>query len=126
MVAARSIGQSPLKVLLRHLLPNALTPILVRATLMVGTLILLESALSFLGMGIQPPTPTWGNMVAEGRDALNHAWWIATFPGAALALSVIGFNLMADGLRDFLDPRLDLARLDLENRADRPAMLPPS
>lgn len=116
VAAARSIGQTPMKVLLRHLLPNALTPILVRATLMVGTLILLESSLSFLGMGIQPPTPTWGNMVAEGRDALNQAWWIATFPGAALALTVIGFNLLADGLRDFLDPRLD---------SKDPAMLPP-
>ncbi|HEX5714596.1 MAG TPA: ABC transporter permease, partial [Thermoanaerobaculia bacterium] len=74
VAAARSIGQTPMKILLRHLLPNALTPILVRATLMVGILILLESSLSFLGMGIQPPTPTWGNMVAEGRDALNQAW----------------------------------------------------
>jgi len=116
VAAARSIGQTPMKILLRHLLPNALTPILVRATLMVGILILLESSLSFLGMGIQPPTPTWGNMVAEGRDALNQAWWIATFPGAALALTVIGFNLLADGLRDFLDPRLD---------SKDPAMLPP-
>jgi peptide/nickel transport system permease protein len=117
VVAARSIGQTPIRILFRHLLPNALTPILVRATLMIGLLILLESSLSFLGMGIQPPTPTWGNMVAEGRDALNQAWWIATFPGAALALTVIGFNLLADGLRDLLDPRLD--------RKD-PAMLPPS
>jgi peptide/nickel transport system permease protein len=117
VLAARSIGQTPMKILVRHLLPNALTPILVRATLMIGNLILLESSLSFLGMGIQPPTPTWGNMVAEGRDALNQAWWIATFPGAALAVTVIGFNLLADGLRDFLDPRLD--------RKD-PAMLPPS
>ncbi len=116
VTAARSIGQTPMKVLLRHLLPNALTPILVRATLMVGILILLESSLSFLGLGIQPPTPTWGNMVAEGRDALNQAWWIATFPGAALALTVIGFNLLADGLRDFLDPRLG---------SKDPAMLPP-
>jgi peptide/nickel transport system permease protein len=121
-VAARAIGQTPLKILLRHLLPNALTPILVRATLMIGNLILLESSLSFLGLGIQPPTPTWGNMVAEGREALNDAWWIAAFPGAALAVAVIGFNLVADGLRDFLDPRLELARLDRND----PAMLPPS
>lgn len=130
-VAARAIGQTPMKILLRHLLPNALTPILVRATLLIGNLILLESALSFLGLGIQPPTPTWGNMIAEGREALSQGWWIATFPGAALAVTVIGFNLLADGLRDLLDPRLDLARLDLarlgpESRADRPAMLPPS
>lgn len=133
--AARAIGQTPMKILLRHLLPNALTPIVVRATLLIGNLILLESALSFLGMGIQPPTPTWGNMIAQGRETLSQGWWIATFPGAALAVTVIGFNLLADGLRDFLDPRLDprldLARLDLprldpETRADRPAMLPPS
>lgn len=124
-VAARALGQTPMKILFRHLLPNALTPILVRATLMIGTLILLESSLSFLGMGIQPPTPSWGNMVAEGRDALSQAWWIATFPGAALALTVIAFNLLADGLRDLLDPRLDL-RFDPDTGADRPAMLPPS
>ena len=125
-VAARAIGQTPIKILLRHLLPNALTPIVVRATLLIGNLILLESSLSFLGLGIQAPTPTWGNMIAEGREALSQGWWIATFPGAALAVTVIGFNLLADGLRDFLDPRLDLARLDLETRSDRPAMLPPS
>jgi peptide/nickel transport system permease protein len=120
VVAARAIGQSPLKILLRHMLPNALTPILVRATLLIGILILLESALSFLGLGIQPPTPTWGNMVAEGRDALNQAWWIAFFPGAALAITVIGLNLLADGLRDLLDPRHS------EDRIDQPAMLPPA
>ena len=126
-VAARAIGQTPLKILLRHLLPNALTPVLVRATLMVGNLILLESSLSFLGLGIQPPTPTWGNMVAEGREALGQAWWIATFPGAILAVTVIGFNLLADGLRDVLDPRLDRARPGT-SRADSedPAMLPRS
>ncbi len=132
VVAARAIGQSPVKVLLRHMLPNALTPILLRATLLIGKLILLESSLSFLGLGIQPPTPTWGNMVAEAREALNQAWWIAVFPGAALAVAVIGFNLLADGLRDFLDPRLDLARLeparldDIRVEPGDPAMLPPS
>lgn len=116
VVAARSIGQSPLKILARHLLPNAFTPILVQATLLIGNLILVESSLSFLGMGIQPPTASWGNMISEGREALSHAWWIATFPGAALAVTVIAFNLLADGLRDLLDPR----------SAHRPAMLPPS
>ena len=121
VAAARAIGQSPIKILLRHLLPNALTPVLVRATLMIGNLILLESALSFLGLGIQPPTPTWGNMVAEGREALGQAWWIAFFPGAILAITVIGFNLLADGLRDLRDPRLEVKVL-----AERPAMLPPS
>ncbi len=116
VVAARSIGQSPMKILSRHLLPNALTPVLVQATLLIGNLILVESSLSFLGMGIQPPTASWGNMISEGREALSHAWWIATFPGAALALTVIAFNLLADGLRDLLDPR----------SAHQPATLPPS
>ncbi|HVG06589.1 MAG TPA: ABC transporter permease [Thermoanaerobaculia bacterium] len=126
VVAARAIGQTPIKVLLRHLLPNALTPVLVRATLMIGNLILLESALSFLGLGIQPPTPTWGNMVAEGRESLSQGWWIATFPGAFLAMTIIGFNLLADGLRDFLDPRLD-PRLELPQLDSKdPGMLPPS
>ncbi|MES1241143.1 MAG: ABC transporter permease [Acidobacteriota bacterium] len=116
VAAARAIGQTPLRILLRHLLPNAMTPVMIRATLMIGNLILLESSLSFLGLGVQPPTPTWGNMIAEGREALYNAWWIAVFPGAALSATVIAFNLLADGLRDFLDPKRQL----------EPAMLPPS
>lgn len=105
VVAARATGQHPLATLWRHLLPNAFTPVLIQATLLIGNLILLESALSFLGLGIQPPTPSWGNLIAEGQDVLVQAWWIATFPGAALAVTVIAFNLLADGLRDLLDPR---------------------
>jgi peptide/nickel transport system permease protein len=116
VVAARAIGQTPGRILLRHLLPNALTPVMIRTTLMISNLILLESSLSFLGLGIQPPTPTWGNMIAEGRDALYNAWWIAVFPGVALAVTVLAFNLLADGLRDFLDPK----------SWREPAMLPPS
>lgn len=116
VVAARAIGQTPGRILLRHLLPNALTPVMIRATLTIGNLILLEASLSFLGLGIQPPTPTWGNMIAEGREALYNAWWIAVLPGAALAVTVIAFNLLAEGLRDFLDPR----------SWREPAMLPPS
>lgn len=116
VTAARAIGQTPGRILVRHLLPNAMTPVMIRATLMIGNLILLEASLSFLGMGIQPPTPTWGNMIAEGRDALYNAWWIAVFPGAALAVTVIAFNLLADGLRDLLDPKSQR----------EPAMLPPS
>jgi peptide/nickel transport system permease protein len=106
VVAARAMGQHPLAILWRHLLPNALTPVLVQATLLIGNLILLESALSFLGLGIQPPTPSWGNLIAEGQDVLVQAWWISTFPGAAIAVTVIAFNLLADGLRDLLDPRV--------------------
>jgi peptide/nickel transport system permease protein len=105
ILAARAAGQKPFAILLRHLLPNAFTPALVQATLLVGQLILAESALSFLGLGIQPPTPSWGNMIAEGREALARAWWVATFPGAAIAFTVVAFNLLGDGLRDFLDPR---------------------
>ncbi|HKI05124.1 MAG TPA: ABC transporter permease [Thermoanaerobaculia bacterium] len=105
VVAARGLGQHPLAILWRHLLPNAFTPALIQATLLVGNLILLESALSFLGFGIQPPTPSWGNLIAEGQEVLVQCWWITTFPGAALALTVIAFNLLTDGLRDLLDPR---------------------
>jgi peptide/nickel transport system permease protein len=105
VVAARAIGQRPLVILWRHLLPNAFTPVLIQATLLVGNLILVESSLSFLGLGIQPPIPSWGNLVSEGRDVLLNGWWVATFPGAAIALAVIAFNLLADGLRDWLDPR---------------------
>jgi peptide/nickel transport system permease protein len=105
VLAARAIGQRPLAIFWRHLLPNAFTPVLIQATLLVGNLILVESSLSFLGMGIQPPLPSWGNLIAEGRETLAYAWWVSVFPGAALAFTVIAFNLLADGLRDTLDPR---------------------
>jgi peptide/nickel transport system permease protein len=105
VVAARSLGLHPLAVFWRHILPHAWTPLLILATLVVGNAILFEAALSFLGLGIQPPTPSWGNMIASGRETLAQAWWISVFPGLALTLTVIGFNLIADGLRDALDPR---------------------
>lgn len=105
VLAARAMGQHPLVIFWRHLLPNAFTPVLIQATLLIGALILTESSLSFLGLGIQPPIPTWGNLIADGRDVLLQAWWISAFPGAALAITVIAFNLLADGLRDRLDPR---------------------
>lgn len=105
VLAARSIGQGPLAILFRHLLPNALTPLLIQSTLLVGQAILAESSLSFLGLGIQPPTPSWGSMVSEGREALSHSWWISAFPGAAIAFAVIAFNLLGEGLRDAYDPR---------------------
>lgn len=109
VVAARALGQHPAAILWRHLLPNAWTPVVIRATLLTGELILLESSLSFLGLGIQPPTPSWGNLISEGHDVLVQAWWIATFPGVAIAVTVIAFNLLADGLRDLLDPRAQSA-----------------
>jgi len=104
-LAARAMGEHPLAVLWRHLLPNAMTPLLVQATLQVGNLILFESTLSFLGLGIQPPVPSWGSMIAEARQQPLAAWWLPAFPGAALALTVIAFNLLGDELRDALDPR---------------------
>lgn len=105
ILAARATGLHPFLIFWRHLLPNALTPVLIQTTLLVGQIILIESSLSFLGLGVQPPTATWGNLVAEGRESLSFAWWIVTFPGAAIAAAVIAFNLLGDGLRDVMDPR---------------------
>ena len=105
VLAAQATGLGRLQILLRHLLPNAWGPAAVQATLLLADVILAESALSFLGMGVQPPTPTWGNMIADGRPDLTSAWWISTFPGVAIAVTVLSFNLLADGLRDVLDPR---------------------
>jgi peptide/nickel transport system permease protein len=105
VLAARAIGQHPLAVLWRHLLPNAMTPVLVKSTLQIGSLILLESTLSFLGLGIQPPVPSWGSMIADARHVPLDDWWMPVWPGAALAVTVIAFNLLGDELRDALDPR---------------------
>ncbi|HEX4963385.1 MAG TPA: ABC transporter permease [Thermoanaerobaculia bacterium] len=105
VLAARALGQTPFAILWRHLLPNALTPALIRATLQIGEMILLEAGLSFLGLGLQPPIPSWGNMISEGQEVLLQSWWVATFPGAALAVTVLAFNLLADGFQDTFDPR---------------------
>ena len=104
--ASRALGYSDPRIILRHILPNTLAPIIVIATLNIGNTILLEAALSFLGLGVQPPTPSWGSMVSDGRDAMITAWWISTFPGLAIVATVVSFNLLGDGLRDALDPRL--------------------
>jgi len=104
--AARALGMGDTRIILRHVIPNTMAPVIVSATLGIGLTILTEASLSFLGLGVQPPTPSWGNMVADGRDALTEAWWIATFPGLAIVLTVVAFNLLGDGLRDALDPRL--------------------
>ncbi|MFP3938901.1 MAG: ABC transporter permease [Thermoanaerobaculia bacterium] len=109
ILAARGLGLHPARVLVRHLLPNALNPVVVQATLGVGDVILAESALSFLGVGVQPPTPSWGNMVAHGQSVLVTAWWVATFPGLAIVVAVLAFNLLGDRLRDALDPRTTAA-----------------
>ena len=101
---AQIAGCSKLSIIIRHLLPNAATPLIILATLQVGVVIILESSLSFLGVGIPPPTPAWGAMVAEGRSYIVSAWWISLIPGVAILLTVLSFNLMGDALTEFLDP----------------------
>ncbi|MBI3086707.1 MAG: ABC transporter permease [candidate division NC10 bacterium] len=108
VAAAQALGGGSRRIIFRHLLPNVLTPVIVIATLEVARMIILESALSFLGLGIQPPTPTWGGMLADGRAYLSTAWWLATFPGVCIMLTVLGINLLGDWLRDVLDPRLQV------------------
>jgi peptide/nickel transport system permease protein len=106
--AAGALGATPARVLVRHVLPNITAPLTVQTSLTLSLAILTESALSFLGLGTQPPTPSWGNMLAEARRVMVTAPWTAVAPGAAIALVVLGFNLLGDGLRDWLDPRLHL------------------
>jgi peptide/nickel transport system permease protein len=103
--AARVVGAGDVRILVRHVLPNVLAPVIVVATLGLGTAIVVTAALSFLGLGSQPPTPEWGRMLSEGRVYLRDQWWIATFPGLAIMLTVLGVNLLGDALRDRLDPR---------------------
>jgi len=103
--AARLSGISTARILFVHLLPNVISPILVSATLGVGGAILTESALSFLGLGVQPPAPSWGNILSIGRDYLHMAWWLSLFPTVAILVTVLAFNLLGEGLRDVLDPR---------------------
>jgi peptide/nickel transport system permease protein len=104
--AAKVLGMSDARIIMRHVLPNVLAPVIVYSTLTIGNTILVEASLSFLGLGVQPPTPSWGNMISDGRDALLTAWWISTFPGLVIVFTVTAFNLLGDGLRDALDPRL--------------------
>ncbi|MFV0319968.1 MAG: ABC transporter permease [Microbacterium sp.] len=103
--AARAIGVPAYRILPRHILRNCMTPVIVQATVDVGAVVLAAGSLAFLGLGAQPPTPDWGLMVAEGRGQIFTAWWISTFPGLAIFLTVLGFNLLGDALRDFFDPR---------------------
>lgn len=106
--AARAMGASETRIILRHLIPNALAPVIVAATLTVGNAILAESGLSYLGLGIQPPTPSWGNMLQRAQEYLWNASWLAVFPGLFIFLTVLSFNFLGDGLRDALDPRLKI------------------
>ncbi len=105
VVAARALGIGRLRMFARHVLPNVAGPIIVTATLGMGHMILIEAGISFLGVGIQPPTPSWGNIIREGQELLAAAPWISIFPGIAIVVTVIGFSLIGDGLRDTLDPR---------------------
>jgi len=104
--AARAIGASDWRIIFLHILPNAMASILVAATLGVAGAILTESALSFLGIGVQPPTPSWGNILTAGKDNIDIAWWLSLFPGLAILITVVGYNLLGEGIRDLLDPRL--------------------
>jgi peptide/nickel transport system permease protein len=106
VTAATALGAGDSRIIFRHMLPNALAPVFVSATLDVATAILVEAGLSFLGFGVQPPAPSWGNILTEGRLYIFDAWWLTVFPGAAILLTVLAFNLFGEGLRDALDPRL--------------------
>jgi peptide/nickel transport system permease protein len=106
VAAARALGASDARIIWRHLLPNALTPVMVSATLGVAGAILVESALSFLGLGVQPPTPSWGNILTAGKDNIEIAWWLSVFPGLAILVTVMSYNLLGEGIREAIDPRL--------------------
>ncbi|RNC65288.1 MAG: ABC transporter permease [Desulfuromonadales bacterium] len=107
VLAARALGASDARIIFRHILPNALSPVLVSATLGVAGAILTESALSFLGIGVQPPTPSWGNILTSGKDYIEFGWWLSLFPGLAILVTVLAYNLLGEGIRDALDPRLN-------------------
>jgi peptide/nickel transport system permease protein len=106
ILAARCIGCSNSRIIFRHILPNAVSPVLVSATLGIAGAILTESALSFLGIGVQPPTPSWGNILTSGKDFIEFAWWLSLFPGMAILVTVLAYNLLGEGIRDALDPRV--------------------
>jgi len=105
VLAARASGAGDLRIIFGHILPNALGPVFVAAILGVAAAVLVESALSFLGLGVQPPTPSWGNILTDGKANIENAWWLSAFPGLAILVTVLGYNLLGEGLRDLLDPR---------------------
>ncbi len=105
ILAARAIGCSTTRTIVRHVLPQVVTPLIVVGTLQTAWMIVVEASLSYLGMGVQPPTPSWGNILAEGRLHMLNSWWYATFPGIAITITVLGLNMLGDWLRDVLDPR---------------------
>ena len=105
VTAARALGATDSRIIMKHVLPNGFSPILVSATMGIGGAILVESALSFLGLGVQPPTPSWGSLLSAGKDNIEIAWWLSAFPGLAILITVLGYNLLGEGIRDALDPR---------------------
>ena len=109
--AAKSIGCHPIRIICKHLFPQVITPLIIVATLQMAWILVIESALSFLGMGVQAPTPSWGNMLSEGRVHLMTSWWYATFPGLAITFTVLGLNLIGDWIRDVFDPKSRLRNL---------------
>ncbi len=106
VLAARAVGASDLRIIFRHIMINSMAPVLVSAILGVAGAVLIESALSFLGIGVQPPTPSWGNILTLGKDNIEIAWWLSVFPGLAILITVLGYNLLGEGIRDSIDPRL--------------------
>jgi peptide/nickel transport system permease protein len=106
VLAEKALGASAPRIIFLHILPNAMAPVLVSATLGIAAAVLTESALSFLGIGVQPPTPSWGNMLTQGQNVLGIAWWLSFFPGMAILITVLGYNLLGEGIRDAIDPRL--------------------
>ncbi len=105
--AAEALGAKTPKIIFKHMLPNAIAPVIVMATLGMAGAIITESSLSFLGLGVQPPTPSWGQMLSKGRTIIREAWWVSTFPGIAIMITVLSFNILGDGLRDALDPNMN-------------------
>ncbi len=106
VLAARASGAGDLRIIFFQILPNAMAPVFVSAILGVAAAVLIESSLSFLGLGVQPPTPSWGNILTSGKDNIETAWWLSVFPGCAILLTVLGYNLLGEGLQDALNPRL--------------------
>ena len=105
VLAAQSLGARDGKIIFQHILPNIVAPLIVYTTLFVANAILIEAGLSYLGLGTQPPAPSWGNILTAGGQQLHRAWWMTVFPGAAIFLTILSINLMGDGLRDALDPK---------------------
>jgi peptide/nickel transport system permease protein len=106
VLAAKAVGSSDIRIIFRHIMLNSMAPVLVSAVLGVAGAVLVESALSFLGIGVQPPTPSWGNILTLGKDNIQIAWWLSVFPGLAILITVLGYNLLGEGIRDSIDPRL--------------------